>query len=584
MSISIDNIAEKIIANNIDKHEALLSFERLSEDEKAQLVEKLKGLENHNASNNKNLQVLPLLESVDERNLTEAQQAYINKLVGEFETFAPKSKENAQAGQKYLVDQRKTANLKKCMKGLQFHLTYTKAEGAYLYDLDGNKYVDITGDNGVNIFGHQPKFINQAIEKQSERGFPLVGYTEDLFKTAELFCEITDHERMLFTQSGTEAVMWAIRIARAATGKKKIVIFEGSYHGLSDTVLAIKGQRGESLALGLGMMQEFAEQLIVLDYGNMDQLSIIEDNADEIAGVLVEPIQSRHPYIQPLAFLQELRKLTIEKQMPLIFDEMITGFRACHRGAQGYFNIKADIATYGKIPGGGMPTGMIAGAAKYMDLADGGTFNFDDDSMPNMKRTLMAGTHTRNPMKIATTLAILTEIKKRCTGKLNSDNCGCFQKDLNEKTRLMAVKINKHFVDKNLPIIIDQFSSLFKIRFTDGSHGLTRELLLCLMRMNGLETSVSGNFFLTTAHSDKDIQTIIDVITKSADTLLNEGFFSPKEIVEIVLPQSIDQSNSDIAETVEFNSQNNVSNHLDEIEQLKRLIKSDLQNFQEGVI
>lgn len=587
MSISISSIAEKILSNSIDKDEAINSFDELSDAEKDLLISELKLIlsSSEKISGAEEVKVdqyrANTMKVIDERGLDENHKKFIANLSKKLDELAPKSKENALKHQKYLVDQRKITNLKKPLKALQFHLTYDKAEAQYLYDIDGNKYIDITGDNGVNIFGHQPDYVKKSIEARVNKGFPLVGYTEELFEAAKLFCEITGHERVLFTQSGTEAVMWAVRIARAARQRSKIVIFDGSYHGLSDAVLAMKDAEGKSVAMGLGMLQEFADQLIILNYGDLDQLNIIEEHADDIAGVLVEPVQSRNPDNQPVEFLQELRKLTIEKEIPLIMDEMITGFRVCPKGAQGYFNVKADIATYGKIPGGGMPTGMIAGLAKYMNFVDGGTWNFDDDSMPSYKRTLMAGTHTRNPVKLAASLAVLKEIKQRCNDTAECSSCNCFQKDLNRKTEKIAFELNDFFTDNKLPIIIEHFSSLFRITFTQETYGIVKELLIILMRINGLETSVSGNFFLTTAHTDEDIDSIIKIIKNSTEELMlaNLFYFASETEHDIDADENMVSEGSDIAGSVATD----IKLKNQKMEQLRTLIRKDLDVFVKGV-
>lgn len=577
MSDTTASFAEQILGNTVDKQDAMRRFEALSDEQRHVLISVLRAkLGKHDSGESEldHSRYSRLLSVVDERSMSDDQQAFIDQLATEMAAFAPRSKQNALEHQRYFVDQRKTSNLKKGLKALQFHITYDRGEGAYLYDVDGNKYVDVTGDNGVNIFGHQPAFIKEAIKSRVDRGFPLVGYTEELFEAARLFTEITGHERVLFTQSGTEAVMWAVRIARAATQKQKIVLFEGSYHGLSDAVLAMKDLEGNSVSMGLGMLQEFADQIIVLDYGDMNGLRVIEDRAEEIAGILVEPVQSRHPYNQPVEFLKEIRKLTLELNIPLILDEMITGFRVCPRGAQGYFDVKADIATYGKVPGGGMPTGMIAGLAKYMNYVDGGTWRFDDDSMPSMKRTLMAGTHTRNPVKIAATVATLREIKQRSEDAGNCKDCTCFQRDLNEKNRHMAEQINDYFIEQRIPAIIDYFSSLFKIRFFKEPNGIGRELFIILLRMRGVETSVSGNFFLTTAHTDEDIQFIVDAVKSVADTLLEKGFFfESDDVEELPVPAAV------IPPPV---SQLLAAPPLD-IDLLKQRLKADLTDLQGGV-
>ncbi|MBC9915640.1 aminotransferase class III-fold pyridoxal phosphate-dependent enzyme [Chitinophaga varians] len=581
--IAIDNMLEKIVSKRMERTEALQLFEQLPENEKKYMLSKLKlHLSNgaNAAGNNASEKRNSTLKAVTELQLTDEHKQFISTLAVELEKMAPVSKENASKHQTHFVDQRKTGGLKKSLKPLQFHLTYDRGEGAYLYDIDGNKYVDIASDNGVNLFGHQPEFVKDAIIKRLHKGYPLVGYTEELTQVTQLFSELTGHERVLLTQSGTEAVMWAVRIARAATQKKKIVIFDGAFHGLSDTVLAAKDQFGNSIAMGLGMLQEFADELIVLDYGNMDHLDIIEARADEIAGVLVEPVQSRHPSLQPVEFLREVRKLTLEKDILLIMDEMITGFRVGCNGIQGLWNIKGDLATYGKIPAGGMPSGMIAGLAKYMNFVDGGAFRYDDNTMPSVKKALMAGTHTRNPIKLAATLAVLTEFRNRClaAGNDKCDSSSCFLQALNTATRHMCDELNTFFAMKNVPIVIEYFSSLFRIRFLDDPNGVVKELLLVLMRMNGVETSPSGNCFLTLAHSSEDIATIIQTMKKSVETLLQENFFY----------ESDEQEEEEVTTTVEISAgvtmqcnTGHAPTKNDQMEKLRNLLVADLKRFQE---
>lgn len=571
---NIDDIAEKIISKNIGKADAINQFEELSESDKNRLLLKLRERMVSTSRDQSIRKKIAKLKTIDEKNFTAEHHTFIQKLKADYEKFAPKSKDNALKHQQYFVDARKVANLKKSIKELQFHITYDTANGAYLYDIDGNKYIDVTGDNGVNIFGSQPEFVTDSIKNRLAKGYPLVGYTEELFEAAKLFCDITGNERVAFTQSGTEAVMWAVRIARAATQRTKIVIFEGSYHGLSDTVGAIKDHEGASLSAGLGIPQEYADQIIVLDYGNEEQLDIIERRADEIAAVLVEPVQASRPQLQPAEFLKELRKLTLEKNILLIFDEMITGFRACPKGAQGHFNIKADIATYGKVPGGGMPTGMIAGLAKYMDFIDGGKWNFEDDSMPKLKRVYIGGTHTRNPLKISASLAVLRELKNRCSASQRCDNCSCFQKKINDLTKFMADSLNALFAKRNVPITVDYFSSLFKFRFTHNPSGLVKELFLVLLRMHGVETSVSGNFFLTDAHTREDIDNIISAVETSVSLLLDNGFFCEDDSTDIE-PQ--EQLGIPAKPPVQTEKLENIHSQL---EKLKSLIKADLKNFQ----
>lgn len=578
MQISVEDVSRKILSKKIDKREAMRLFESLGKEEQAQVLAIIRPSTGAPAAGERDGRAAPAggraLKTLDQRDLTGEHRAYIAALAEKYDRFTARSKANVLAHQVHFVDQRRAFHLIKDLKKLHFQITYTKAEGAYVHDADGNKYIDISGDMGVNLFGHRAPFLIEAIKHSLDQGIPLVGYSEMIFQACRLFCEITGHERALFTQSGTEAVMFAVRIARAATGRRKVVLFDGAYHGLSDVVAATRDLGGNSFPMAPGILQEFADQVIVLDYGEMASLDAIEAQAESIATVLVEPVQSRHPYKQPVEFLKALRQLTIEKNIPLILDEMITGFRVCPKGAQGRFGIQADIATYGKIPGGGLPTGVIAGAAKYMDLVDGGTWRFDDDSMPNSKRTGMAGTHSQNPLKVAAALAVLGEIKRRCGDAGSScESCTCFQKTLNEKTTRLAATLNAFFRDERLPIVINTFGSLFRFRFVDSYWGVTEALFFILLRMQGVETNIQGNCFLTTAHTDEDLEKVIAAVKASLAELKQSGFFREPE--EEPAPVAAPVPAAVVAPSHGRNGGSG-SSHKD-LERLKALVAADLK-------
>lgn len=586
MATSVDDVLDNILAKKIDRQDALRSFNGLSEAEQQLLLTGLRArLQDAPAApaatGTASASPAPLLKSLHELSMGEAQLRYVQELTVAYEQRVPKSKDNALKHQAYFVDQRKTAGLKRPLKSLQFQLTYDRADGPYIWDVDGNRYIDIAGDNGVNLFGHQPAFMKDALIARMNRGYPLVAYSEDLFEAARLFCHLTGHQRMVFAQSGTESVMWAVRIARAATGKKLIVTFDGSYHGLSDAVLAFRDRKGGSMSAGLGMLQEFADQLLILDYGNMDHLAVIEQRADEIACVLAEPIQSRFPSRQPAEFLQELRKLTLEKDIVLIFDEMITGFRAGAKGAEGYFKVKPDISTYGKVAGGGMPTGVIAGLAKYMDYVDGGTWRFDDGSMPSLKRTMMAGTHTQNSLKVAAALAVCQEMQRLCPAGPDCDyhTCTCPLSQLNRRTEALCQDMNAYFVAKRVPLVTEYFSSLFRIQVTDDPFGLVREMFIVLLKMHGIETSTSGNCFLTTTHSDADLAAIAAAVKASVETLIAQGFFVEAE-PETEAPAAAARPAE--TKTPAPAAASAADGSVSAIEKLKALILADLRNVQGG--
>ncbi len=278
-------------------------------------------------------------------------------------------------------------------------------------------------------FGHSPPFVVEAVKAQLDRGFAIGPQAELAGKVAQLFCEMTGNERMTFCNTGSEAVMAAMRIARTVTGREKIVIFNGDYHGQFDEVLVKGVQRGgadpRSMPVAPGIPGSAVENMIVLEYGTAQTLQWIRDHADELAAVVVEPVQSRHPNLQPFDFLREVRQITEASGTAFVMDEVVTGFRVHPGGMQAVIGIRADLATYGKVVGGGLPIGVLAGNARFMDALDGGQWQFGDDSIPEVGVTFFAGTFVRHPLVLAAAWAVLNHLK---------DSGPALQETLNKKT------------------------------------------------------------------------------------------------------------------------------------------------------
>jgi glutamate-1-semialdehyde aminotransferase len=199
------------------------------------------------------------------------------------------------------------------------------------------------------------------------------------------------------------------------------------------------------------------QDVLVIRYGDPESLNIVRKHADELAAVLVEPVQSRHPDLQPREFLQGLRELTAQSGIALIFDEVITGFRLHSGGAQAWFGVQADLATYGKALGGGLPIGAVAGKARFMDALDGGQWNFGDGSMPEADVTYFAGTFVRHPLAIAAASAVLRHLQQAGSQLYQS---------LNDRASRLAKDLNRHFEEDCIPIHIQQCGSLFCVSFT----------------------------------------------------------------------------------------------------------------------
>jgi glutamate-1-semialdehyde aminotransferase len=380
---------------------------------------------------------------------------------------------------------------------------------------------------GVNLFGHNPPFIKEALEEQLEKGIQIGPQSEFAGEVAELICELTGMERVAFSNTGTEAVMTAIRLARAATNRNKIALFSGSYHGHFDgTLVKAKTIDGnlQIVPIASGIPPSVVEDVLVLEYGNPQSLDAIAAHKQELAAVLVVPVQTTRPDLQPKTFLHQLRQLTQESGIALIFDEMVTGFRIHPGGAQAWFGVEADLATYGKIVGGGMPIGIIAGKAVYMDGIDGGMWNYGDASYPQAKTTFFAGTFCKHPLTMAAARAVLKYLKAQGS---------TLQEQLNQRTSQFVKALNDCFEENELPIRMANFGSLFGLASSGSSaysENSTSSDSIELLRYHLLERGVyllRAGGYLSTAHTDADLDYIIQSIKDSAEQLRNAGFLPP---------------------------------------------------------
>jgi glutamate-1-semialdehyde 2,1-aminomutase len=383
---------------------------------------------------------------------TAQQQAHLDNLIDRYTQRTGKSKEFAQQYRPVLTDNRASAGFRLSIKEMLYPIVGQRAEGARVWDLDGNEYIDIAMGFGVYLFGHQPPFVMEALKAQLDESIHLGPQCHLAGEVAQLIHEVTGVDRVAFHNSGTEAVMTALRLARTAVGRNKYAMFTGSYHGHFDGTLGVPewGDSPFAVPLTPGVSPNMLQDCLMLDYGEPEALRQIEAYADELAAVIVEPIQSRRPELQPKAFLQELRQLTQEKGIVLIYDEMITGFRLHQGGAQAWYGVEADLVTYGKVVGGGMPIGVTAGKADYMAGLDGGMWQFGDDSYPPADTTFFAGTFCKHPLAMAAARAVLQHLQKEGPE---------LQERLNERTTRLAQRLNDFFIDEEVPVRVVHFGS-----------------------------------------------------------------------------------------------------------------------------
>jgi amino acid adenylation domain-containing protein len=431
------------------------------------------------------------------------------------------SKQLMQDHRHVLAENRAVAGFRLSTKEMLYLLSGARSQGARVWDVDDNEYIDIAMGFGVHLFGHNPPFVTQAIKGHIDQGMQLALHVKLAGEVAQLVSELTGMERVAFCTTGTEAVMTAMRLARAKTRRSKIVIFSGSYHGHSDGVLGVRPARSDPskvIPVVPGVTQNMVNDLLILDYGDPQSLDVIQDHAHELAAVLVEPVQSRRPDLQPREFLHQLREITRQAEIALIFDEMITGFRILPGGAQAWFDVEADLATYGKVVGGGLPIAAVAGKAAYMDCLDGGTWNYGDASYPQTETTFFAGTFSTYPLAMATAQAVLQHIKQQGPA---------MYQQLNARSHRLAETLNTYFERDQVPIRITHFGSLF--HFVLGGD---LDLLFYHLLEKGVYTWEGRTCFLSTAHTDKDVDDIIQAVKESVDELRADGFLNGRKTSE----------------------------------------------------
>ena len=458
--------------------------------------------------------------------LTNEQETYLKRLIGVYCAKTSGSKAYAAQHRPTFCDPRAAGGFNPLWKEMVYPIVCERSKGSAIWDIDGNEYVDVTLGFGVHFLGHSPDFITEALSRQIGLGTEIGPQAKLAGETAALVCELTGMDRATFCTTGSEAVMAAMRVARTVTAKDKVVIFTGDYHGMFDSVL-VKGIRvkdqPKAVPIAPGIPPSQVEEIIVLNYGDADSLEVIRGRADEIAAVIVEPVQARHPDLQPREFLHALRKLTEENEIALVFDEIITGFRCHQGGAQAYFGIRADMATYGKIVGGGMPIGVLTGRSRWMDTLDGGQWSYGDESIPEVGVTFFAGTFVRHPLTIAAARAALTFIKEQGP---------CLQEKLNAKTGKLVAELNRFFEERSLPVRLQHFSSLFYYDFhPDLKHA---GLLFYAMRNKGIHIWEGRVGFLSIAHSDEDIERVKRAFIEATTELAEAGFFPTpdKKVIE----------------------------------------------------
>jgi len=447
--------------------------------------------------------------------LSESQQQYLEDLCRRYTWRTSGSKAFVRTHRGHLADPRTVAGFDPVLKEMVYPIVTEFSSGSRVQDVDGNSYIDLVNGFGSNLLGHSPPCVMDAIRTQLKHGFATGPQTPLAGRVARLLQALTGCERVTFCTTGSEAVQAALRVVRTVTGRNRIVMFDGDYHGSFDEMLAHRAPDGHALPAAPGIPVSLLQNVEVLEYGDPKALQRIAELRDTLAAVIVEPVQDRHPERFSSDFLRQLRALTAKQDCALIFDEMVTGFRVHPGGAQELLDIRADLAIYGKICGGGMPFGVLAGAARFMDALDGGDWQYSDDSAPQTDMTFLAGTHVRHPLVLAAAEATLAHLLEAGPG---------LQQALADRTANLVAELEEHCTQTGAPIRFRTFSSWFAIDIApEVPYG---SLLYYRLRAGGIHAWEGRLCFLSTAHTDADLAQVSRVFREALDEMRTAGFFT----------------------------------------------------------
>ncbi len=399
-----------------------------------------------------------------------------------------------------------------------------RGEGAFVFDADGNRYIDTSVGFGLHMLGHVHPEIEAAIHARTKLGWMFGIHSTSQMKLANLIQQGSPcAERVVFCNTGSEATMYAFRAARGFSGKEKIALFDGFYHGAHDYGMWLtdpNSPRGapDSLPMGHGIPAVLKELTLLLPYRDAAAFDLIRKHKDELALVFVEGVQSSNPQPQAGAFLRELAQVCAENGVLFGIDEVITGFRIAFGGAQERFEVVPDIATYGKVIGGGLAVGAITGRADVMNVftglaADRGIFS--------------GGTFSGNPLTM--------EAGAAAVGYLHTHPQ--VYDVLEQQGNKLAAAVNHFCQQHQIPAQMKNVGSMFHMFFqreqinnmrdvTAAHQGAEKAFYLhCLDR--GVLVPGTQRAFLSAAHGDDEVQQLIDVFSQSLKDVQAEGLFDP---------------------------------------------------------
>ncbi|WP_347252582.1 MupA/Atu3671 family FMN-dependent luciferase-like monooxygenase, partial [Legionella sp.] len=460
------------------------------------------------------------------RELSKEQQSFLEQFIADYNKRTKQSKAQMEQSRQVIADFRNSVGFRLETKEILYPIVCKQAAGSHIWDIDGNEYIDYCLGYGVHFFGHSPAFLDKALKDKISEGYAIGPQSHLSLSAGNLIKKMTGMTRVAFCNSGTHAVDTAIRIARAYSQKNKIISFSSSYHGHSDHTLAFSRKKDdgyESFPIGPGISEALIQDVVVLPYADEAVFAYIRQHADEIAAILVEPVQSRQPDLQPRDFLKQLRQLTEECKLILIFDEMVNGFRIHQGGAQAWFGVQADIVTYGKLIASGLPIGVVAARGDFLDCLDGGAWEFGDESYPQKETTFFGGTFNQNPLTMAAAEAVLRYLKEEGPS---------LQEELNQRAESLVSRVNAFLSAEDYPLKVVNFGTMFRFTMPGNASYLYQPLEMDLfyagMIHRGIYIWEGRTCYISTAHTEADLDYFVAAVQDTLMQLRSNGFFPGK--------------------------------------------------------
>lgn len=392
---------------------------------------------------------------------------------------------------------------------MPYPIYIVEGEGARVVDIDGNEYIDLSMGFGCHVLGHAHPVVVEAVRDSATRGVQFGIHTPYQEPLARLVVDASRcADAVVFCNSGTEATMYAIRAARAHSGRTRIALFEGAYHGAHDGVLVKTDDdsarnRPRAVAKGAGVPQEYVDQILMLPYRHEAALDLIREHARELALVVVEPVQGSNPTLECRDFLAELIKVCRDAGVLVLFDEVITGFRLAYGGAQEEMDLIPDLAAYGKTLGGGMPIGAVAGRSELLSRFDW------HRQAETGGRIFAGGTFGGNPITMSAGAASLAHLKSHPEIYAN----------LREHGRRLRDEIGGYCEAHGYPAQVISAHSMIHLRFQSGPILTSRDIdrrfaaaekeFYTRVMLNGVLIPGDHLALTSAAHSSEDIDAVV---------------------------------------------------------------------------